>query len=170
MKNTRAGTVWMGLGLIAAGIAVAAAMLVGWDKMWPIFPVIGGLALLVGYLLGGAQDGGLAFLGTAALLIGLFFFGFTLGVWDWGDMSRLWPIFPVIGGVALLVLFLVDRRARRDLGLLGVALAAIVAGIVGLLYTWGYVSGDILKYWPVLLILIGVLGLLGAFIPRSSKL
>lgn len=160
MQRDRVGVVWAGLSLIGLGVAFLVASWVGWDKAWPIFPLFGGLTFLVGYFVGGRRDEGFVFLGTAAFLLGLFFFGFTLGYWEWGEMSVLWPVFPLIGGVALVALFLADRK--HDAGLLAIGLVALVVGGAGLAYTHGRIGTDIVQYWPILLVLAGVVGLIGA--------
>jgi hypothetical protein len=162
IMRDRIGAVWAGLGLVGLGVAFLLAQAFGWGRIWPIFPLIGGLAFLGSYVATGFTDGGLAFIGTAATLIGLFFFGFTLGVWEWANMARLWPAFPIIGGVAFVVLFLADRA--HDLGVLGLGLSAIVVGGAGLAILYGYAGRNLVQWWPVLLILIGAISLLGAVV------
>ncbi len=168
MTRDRLTVVWTGLGLIGFGVAFLVAQLTGWDQVWPIFPILGGLAFFIGYAASGFRDGGLVFVGTGAILVGLFFFGFTLGRWEWEEMSRLWPVFPLIGGVAFLALFLAERTAR-DVGVLGVSLAALIVGGVGLAYTHGKVTGDIVKLWPLLLILVGLTALVNALFQRGRR-
>lgn len=163
MQRDRAGAVGAGLGLIGLGMALILAQWIGWEKLWPIFPILAGLAFLTGYVASGFKDAGLAFVGTAAILVGLFFFGFSLGYWEWAQMAQLWPVFPMIGGVAFLVLFLAEGRAR-DAGVLGVGCAAIVVGVVGLALAFGLVGDQILRYWPLLLVFVGVISLLGALL------
>lgn len=135
------------------------------DKLWPGFVVLGGLAFLLQFLVGGKRDPGLVFVGTAATLIGLFFFLFTLkvelpfefenlrGPIDWNDSEVLWPAYPLIGGVAFVMLAIFGR----DRGALGVGLVAIAVGVIAFSFTLG--SGEDLeqfaRFWPVLLILIG---------------
>ncbi|MBN1136052.1 MAG: hypothetical protein JXM73_05680 [Anaerolineae bacterium] len=165
--NSRSGTVWAGLGLIGLGIAFLAAMAFGWDRFWPVFPLLGGLAFLAAFVGSGLKDSGFVWIGVAATLVGLFFFGFTLGVWEWEEMRELWPIFPLIAGVAFIALFLAERA--RDWGTLGVGLAGIIVGIVGLAYTKGGLESDIWKYWPALIILVGVLSLLRGLFQRGRK-
>jgi hypothetical protein len=141
-------------------VAFLLANWIGWEEAWPIFPMVAGIAFFGGYLAGGLKDGGMAFVGTGLFLTGLFFFGFTLGYWAWSDMAELWPVFPLIWGFAFLVLFLASRA--RDTGALILGLVGIIVGGVGLAYTYGLVEGDIVKFWPVLLILAGIVGLIGA--------
>jgi hypothetical protein len=159
MKRRNLSTVWGGLSLIALGIAFLVAQSIGWDRIWPLFPMLGGVAFFVAYAVSEEKDPGMIFLGTGALLVGLFFFGFTLGVWEWGEMSVLWPVFPLIGGVAFLAFFFAQGWSR-DPGLLGLSLAALAVGVVGLLITHELLGRDIVKYWPLLLVLVGATGLL----------
>jgi hypothetical protein len=162
MTRDKVGALWAGLGLIGLGIAFIVAQVVGWENFWPVFPLVGGLVFFGGYIGSGFKDAGLVFVGTAAVLIGLFFFGFTFGPWEWEEMSRLWPGFPLIGGVAFIALFLAERA--RDVGALGVGLAAIIVGVVGLGYTHDYVSDDIVKLWPLLIVFVGLLILVGGLL------
>jgi hypothetical protein len=163
MQKSRRATVGLGLSLVGVGVALLLAQWVGWDRFWPIFPILGGPAFLAGYAASDPRDPGLAFLGTGALLVGLFFFGFSLGQWEWGEMARLWPIWPLIGGLTFLALFLAQGRSR-DPGLLGFSLAALAVGVVGLLVTHGLVGREVIKYWPLLLVLMGVTGLLAGLL------
>ncbi|RPI49353.1 MAG: hypothetical protein EHM56_12500 [Chloroflexi bacterium] len=167
MERDRLGTVWAGLGLIGLGIAFVVAQWIGWDRIWPLFPVLGGIGFLAWYALTGFKDEGLVFVGIMALLVGLFFFGFTLGFWEWGQMGDLWPVFPLIGGVAFLALFFAERT--RDVGTLGVGCAALIVGVVGLAFTYGLVGSDIWRFWPLLLILMGVLSLVGGLLRTSRR-
>ncbi len=160
MTRDRLGMVWAGLGLIALGFTILAVSLHGWDRLWPLFLILAGLGLFAGYIISGARDGGLAFLGTMALLGGLFLFGFTLGAWTWEEMASLWPAFLVVAGIALLVAFLAERRSR-DLGVLGLGCGAAIAGALGLGVTGGLVNSEIVKLWPLLLILVGLFSLAG---------
>jgi hypothetical protein len=160
MSRDRSSSIVWGLVLIGVGIVLGLAMWIGWDKLWPVFPLMAGLGFLVGYVLSSFKEEGFVFIGTLAALLGLFFFGFTLGVWEWGDMSKLWPAFPLILGVAFLALFLADRK--HDAGALGVGCAGVIVGIVGLAILYGYLGSEIVKLWPLLIILVGLIGLIGA--------
>lgn len=168
MSRDGLGAAWVGLGLIGLGIAFLLAQWIGWDRIWPILPLFGGLAFFGAYIGGGRKDGGLAFVGTAAILVGFFFFGFTLGFLAWEQMAQLWPVFVLIVGISFLVLFLAEGRGR-DLGVLSIGCVAAIVGIAGLAITLGFVAGDIVKYWPLLVILAGVVGLLGALFRGSRR-
>jgi len=160
MTKQQQNALWTGLGLIGLGVAFLLAQLIGWDRIWPLFPLLGGLAFLAGYVASGFRESGFVFVGILASLIGLFFFGFSLGFWEWGDMSNLWPVFPLIAGLAFVALFVAERP--RDAGTLGVGCAASIVGVVGLAVTYGYLGTNIWKLWPLLLVLAGIIGLAGA--------
>jgi hypothetical protein len=142
--------------------------------LWPGLLVLGGLAFWLQFLLGGAHDPGLVFVGTAALLLGAFFFLITLNVrvpfenarlgarFDWGDNEYLWPVYPLVGGIAFILLGLLDR----DWGAFGLGVVAAVVGAVSLPFTLGILEDTekLAQYWPLLLVLIGVLVLLRAVI------
>jgi hypothetical protein len=160
MSRDRSGILIASVVLICLGVVWALALWIGWDRVWPIFPLLGGLGFLVGWVGSGFKEDGLVFVGTAAVLLGIFFFGFSLGFWEWGEMSKLWPVFPGIGGLAFIALFLADPR--HDPGSLVVGVVALVVGVVGLLVSFGYLGSDVWRFWPVLLILGGLIGLVGA--------
>jgi hypothetical protein len=161
VRRDRLGTAVIGLGLVALGVVFLLAQWIGWSRIWPVFPVLGGLAFFGAYVSTGLRDGGFAFVGTLAVLVGLFFFGFSSGIWEWEEMSRLWPVFPFIGGVAFTVLFVAERRSR-DVGTLGIGCAALIVGVVGLALTYGIVGRGIVRLWPLLLVLAGLFGLVSA--------
>ena len=145
-------------------------------QLWPAFPALLGLALFVQYFAGGMRDPGLVTGGTIFLLTGLFFFAFTLrlnvapfGPISWGDMTELWPAFPTIVGVALLLQWLAG--GLRDHGLLIPVAILLIVGLGGFAFTLrGFPTFQILAdYWPVLLIAIGVIVLARSFFqPRST--
>ena len=129
-----------------------------WEAMgtyWPVLIILGGLAFLVAYLFG-REDPGLLIPGVGGLLIGFFFLAFTTGTLSWEDMGVLWPLFPLLGGVAFVVAYLVG--GRQDKGVLWVGLAAVAIGVLGLAITIGSLSLPWLSnFWPILLIVIGLL-------------
>jgi hypothetical protein len=99
-------------------------------------------------------------------MIGGFLGLFAWGILEWHDMARWWPGFPLIGGLAFVVLWAAGRF--RDWGVLVPALIGIVVGVVGFLFTFGAVGESVLKFWPVLIILAGVISLLGALFRRRE--
>jgi hypothetical protein len=130
-----------------------------------------GLMFWLGFIFGRGHDAGLAFVGTIITLIGAFFFLFTLhvhipgfGEVQWGDQGRLWPAYPFIVGLAFIVLWIANRF--RDGGVLVPAAILIAVGLGGFSFTLANVEGlrDIIRYWPLLLIVLGVLVLARSFI------
>lgn len=168
MKSNRSGALIGGVVLVILGVLLLLARLTrwgdwgGWQNLWPVFVVGFGLLFLVSYFSGGMKDGGLAFLATGLILTGLFFFGFTLksGPWGWGQMSRLWPVFPLIWGLAFVVDFLAERRKKRDLGGLGFGLVAMAFGGIALGVTQFGLSKSVADFWPLLIVALGLFGLL----------
>jgi peptidoglycan/LPS O-acetylase OafA/YrhL len=169
MKTNRTGALVVGTILVVLGILLLVVQVAdwgdwaGWDKIWPIFPLGFGLLFLAAYFTGGLRDGGLAFSGTGFILSGAFLFGFTLTPpqWEWSEMSKLWPVFPLIWGFAFVVSFVAERRKARDWGALGFGLVAMVVGAVGLAYYYtSYIGENIIKLWPLLIVALGVFGLI----------
>ena len=166
MSNRR-GAIIPGLLLVLLGAYLLAqnlnVPLPGLDALWPVFPLIFGLAFVTQFFLGGRTDDGLIFVGVAGTLVGAFFFAFTLGRLSWGQMGTYWPIFVLIGGVAFLAQWLV-RPAQR--GMLVPAFLALIVGLVALALNLRLVNAalaeQLSKLWPVLLIL-GGLAVLGRF-------
>jgi hypothetical protein len=140
-------------------------------ELWPGIVMFVGLMFWLGFIFGSGHDAGLAFVGTIITLIGAFFFLFTLhvnvpgyGFIQWGDQGRLWPAYPTIVGLAFIVLWIANRF--RDGGVLVPAAILIAVGLAGFSFTLGDVAPfrDIVRYWPLLLIVLGVAVLARSFI------
>lgn len=130
----------------------------GLGELWPGFPFLAGVAFLVAFGIGGAEDPGLVFPGTAAVLVGVFFGLFSLGLLPWEEMVRLWPCFPLIAGAAFLFTW-VAGRARQS-GLLIPAALGLGVGAVGLALTYELFTEWLVPAidfgWPVALIVLGI--------------
>ena len=139
----------------------------GLDVLWPIIPIVFGLSFLIQYFLGGRKEDGLVFTGLAATLTGAFFLEFTSGRLAWEAMSRYWPVFVLIGGLAFAAQWLVNPAQR---GLLIPAGIALIVGLVAILFTLNLASPafveQVSKLWPLALILAG-LGLLASHFFRD---
>lgn len=144
-------------------------------QLWPGIVVLVGLMFWGGYLFSRQHDAGLAFVGTIVTLVGAFFFLFTLrinvpglGIVGWGDMGRLWPAFPLIVGIAFIVLWVAGRL--RDTGVLFPAAILLIVGLGGFAFTLGDIPNwrNLLNLWPVLLIVLG-LGVLLQSVQRPRK-
>ncbi len=88
------------------------------------------------------------------------------GPLEWSDLSYLWPVLPIIGGLALIAMALFGG----DQDALGAGLIALAVGAVALPFTLGdtQILKDIEQYWPVILIFIGG-GLLLQQLGRRSQ-
>jgi hypothetical protein len=127
-----------------------------WDNIWPLFIVLGGLAFLIGWAVAPKDNEGLAFVGTGALLVGVFLGLFVWGVLRWGEMGVWWPAFPLIGGVAFLALW--GAGKGKDAGVLVPAFLGILTGLVAFAFTSGALEPAIAaKWWPAALILLGLI-------------
>jgi hypothetical protein len=140
--------------------------------MWPIFPTIVGLSMFVGWFFAPKKPGshGIMIPAMINFLVGVFFFGFTFGIVQWSDMSVLWPVFPLIVGVAFFVAWLFSGLS--DWGMLVPCAITAGVGIVGLAFTvFGQVEAvsSLIRYWPVLLIGLGILVLIGGVVGGSRR-
>lgn len=148
-----------GLVIIAVGVWFLLSNLgidtPGMGRLWPVFPMLGGLLFVVMYASGREGDAGILIPGVAGLLIGLFFFIFTLGIVPWSAMGWLWPVFPLIGGIAFLATWFAG--GGREAGYLIPGAMATLVGVVALFFTtvgWSLVWLG--RWWPVILILVGI--------------
>lgn len=141
-----------------------------WDDLsewWPVFPMVGGVAFLTMFALARKRDPGILVPGLGGLLVGLFFLLITVGPLRWNDMGRLWPAFPLIGGLTFFGVWLAQRK---DHGLLAVSGCAVLVGVVGFLFTMRTLAAEwIADGWPILLILIGLVFVARSFVGRSKE-
>lgn len=169
-KSDRVGAIIGGIILLALGVwfllQALGLDLPGLGQLWPIFPTLGGLAFIATYILGEDEEAGLLVPGVAGLLIGIFFFFITLGPLGWEDLAVWWPIFPLLGGVAFTITWLADRG---ETGLLVPGLGGILVGLVGFLAATGGLEMALLaRWWPLLIILVGILILVQNLRGRGS--
>lgn len=176
-RRNRGGTIVWALILIGLGgwflLDNLGLDLPNMAQMWPVFVLVPGLFALAGYVFGQDHDPGLAFLGTGATLLGVFFFMTTLGIGglEPGDMGRLWPIYPLIGGIAFVVLWVAS--GFRDWGALIPGSIAILVGLLGL---GAVMVGEqtrffdlLFKGWPIILIAVGLGILVGYFVNEQRQ-
>ncbi|HVS12521.1 MAG TPA: DUF5668 domain-containing protein [Thermoanaerobaculia bacterium] len=149
-----------GLGLMAVGVWFVVDTfllpLPGPDRLWPFAPMLFGVAMIGSYVLGGLRDPARVFPGMAALLVGAFFLLVTLGPLDWDQMDALWPVFPLLGGVAFFWTWL--AHFGRHNGLLVPAALGISTGVIGLFFTLTPLGPAMVTVaWPLILIGVGAL-------------
>ena len=160
--------VW-GIILIALGVGFLVwqwrpEVFAGWFS-WPWIVIGGGAVFAVASLLsrtGGMMIPALFGLGVGGILL------YQTRTGDWESWSYLWTLMPGLAGLGILIGGLYDRemRAARPAGfillLVSLGLFAVFGGFFGL-------DPDILRFWPVLLILLGVAILFRALRPGSRK-
>lgn len=172
VSSDKRGNVIGGLIVIAIGIwfflGSLGVNLPSIGRLWPIFPTLAGLAFIAAYFIESENEVGILIPGVGAFLTGIFFFFFTFGVFEWAAMGQLWPVFPLIGGIAFAAVWLAG--GRKESGLLIPAGGALAVGIIGLIFTLGGFSiALITNYWPVILIVVGLGILAQNLIGESSK-
>ena len=122
--------------------------------LWPIFPFMFGVAFLVTYFTGECKDPGLVWPGTFGALVGIFFFLFTFGAFDWDRMGDLWPVFPLIVGLAFVATWIAG--GAKENGLLVPATITLAVGVVGLGFNLGFLDARTVNVlWPIALVLLG---------------
>ncbi len=165
--NKRAG-ITAGIILILLGVLFLASEIYPqvfsfWD--WP-FIIIGlGGVFLLWALLGGV--GGLAVPGSILAGIGgiLYYQNFT---GDWESWSYIWALIPGFVGVGIILGGIIDGKFKEAISS-GVVLILISAI---LLFAFGAAFGldpRITMYWPVLLVILGVVSLVKAILSGKNK-
>jgi hypothetical protein len=107
------------------------------------------------------RRGGIVVGGTIPLLVGAFFFATTTGLLSWSDQGSLWPIYPLVVGVAFFAAFFASNHHPGYLvpGAI-LVLVGLVFGAITLTNTpYSYIG----KIWPIFLIIGGLLVLI---VPR----
>ncbi len=167
----RRGTVLLALVLILLGtyalLPELGLTVPSIDRLWPVLPFGGGIALLWNYLRKGRRDHGDVFWGTGLTLMGLFLFLVTLGEQDYSVLHIWWPVFVAIAGISFLALWLAD--GAKDRGVLFLAIVGLAFGgtalAINLQLLGPNTAHELSHLWPALLILAGLIlllrGLLG---------
>lgn len=131
---------------------------------WPFFVVGTGILLLLLGLISGVP--GLVVPATIVGGIGGILY-WQNAANNFGSWSYMWTLIPGFVGVGTILLGLLSRSSRRGIsgGLKLIITSAILFGIFASFF--GELSIGLQKYWPVLLILYGVI-LLVRMIPRRA--
>jgi hypothetical protein len=157
--ESKKGHLGGGVFLIVVGILFLVGNIsrAGMEVIWPAFILAVGLAFLVRYFLDRKNTGSLM---PAAILIviGLLFLYCT--VFGWWHMEDLWPLFIMAPGVGFVAMYF---GGQKDNGLLIPATILIALGMIFL-----FVNSGLRNFWPVLLILAGILIITFQFIPDKK--
>jgi len=132
---------------------------------WPFFIIgIGGFFLLWAIFSG---TGGLAVPGSILAGIGgIFYYQSLTG--DWESWSFIWALIPAFVGVGIIIGGIIDRNYKEAFS--GGLTLLLISGI--LFFAFGSAFGlqpDITKYWPVLLIVLGLIALARALFSGKRR-
>ena len=132
---------------------------------WPFFIIgLGGLFLLWAIFSG---TGGLAVPGSILAGIGgIFYYQSLTG--DWESWSFIWALIPAFVGVGIIIGGIIDQNYKEAFS--GGLILLLISGI--LFFAFGSAFGlqpEITKYWPVLLIVLGLIALARALFSSKRK-
>jgi hypothetical protein len=148
--------------LIVLGLVFLAAtqgfFSLDWGTIWPLFPMLAGAAGLAQAFLVEDRNrpAGLVLGGMIPLLVGAFFFATTMGLISWSDQGTLWPVYPLIVGVAFFAAYFVSGREQPAYLVPGAILSLVALVFLGIMLT-GSSYSLIGRFWPLFLIIAGVL-------------
>lgn len=151
-QGNKSNLVW-GVMLILIGIFLLAAQFgyICWDNLWPFILIIGGGLFLFGFL-ANRNNYGLLMPGTILTIVGLLFLYTNAGRWD--ALEYLWPTFILAPGVGFILMYLFAPKGN------GLWIPAVILVFIALIF---YVQfWDIFRFWPVILIVIGLYILISA--------
>ena len=154
-------TAAFGLVLIVIGamllLGALGVQLPSMQTLWPLIVIAFSLFVLYSAVRDKPIKPDSVWFGTMGTLVGFLFAYITLGPGAWGDLRTLWPLFPLIAGVAWLVAYASDPR---QIAHLVAALIAGAVGVVALLINTGwlepYIGRQLLEYWPLILVALGL--------------
>jgi hypothetical protein len=132
---------------------------------WPFFIIgLGGFFLLWAIFSG---TGGLAVPGSILAGIGgIFYYQSLTG--DWESWSFIWALIPAFVGVGIIIGGIIDQNYKEAFS--GGLILLLISGI--LFFAFGSAFGlqpEITKYWPVLLIVLGLIALARALFSSKRK-
>lgn len=171
-RNYRNGSMIVGVLLIVLGVVFFAvtqgAFGISWENMWPLFPALFGLVVLALAFTAHSPTSRALLVagGTIPFLIGLFFFATTTGVLSWEDQGILWPVYPLIVGVACIAAYFASDREQPWYLWPGGICALVGAAFLTITLT-GTPYSYFDKIWPLFLILAGVLLMV---VPRARHI
>ena len=146
-QKSTAPNYFLGIFLILLGVLILLIQLdrFGWEDFWPLIIIAGGVLFILGFIFN-RENYGLLMPGTILFITGVLFFYMTQSRWHY--MENLWPTFVLAPGIGFFLMFLFGPKGNHLWipGLILVSLALIF-------YAEFWYS---FKFWPVLLIIIGI--------------
>jgi hypothetical protein len=141
------------------------------NVIWPWLLVAVGAIIWVRYIVVSPRSADDVFWGTGTILAGAFLLAWQNNIIlsDVRGWDKLWPIIPLIMGIAGLVQWIFDIR---NWGTLIFALMFGTVGVAGLGYTLGSIdfmtAWSFGRFWPILLIIAGV-GIMIQAVSRRNR-
>jgi len=150
----------LGLFLILLGALILLIQFgqLNWENFWPFLILTIGVLFMLGFLVD-RKKFGLLMPGTILLIIGSLFV--SLNYSEWRYMEHLWPTFILAPGIGFFLMY-VFGPANNRLWIPGSIL--IVLAMIFYAQVWQF-----FRYWPVLLILLGIYLLLNPMKDRVRK-
>jgi len=142
-----------GLLLILLGLFFLGAQLgyICWENLWPLILIIGGALFFLGFFLN-PKHYGLLMPGSVLTIVGLLFLYTNSG--RWYAMEYLWPIVILAPGIGFVLMYLFGPKRN------GFWIPAVILVTMALIFFVRFWC--VLRYWPVILILIGFYILINA--------
>ncbi len=142
-----------GLLLILLGVFLLSAQFgyICWENLWPFFLIVGGILFFLGFLLN-RRNFGLLMPGSVLTVIGLLFLYTNAG--RWYEMEHLWPTFVLAPGIGFILMYLSGPKGN------GLWIPAIILCTIALVFYARF--WFIFRYWPVILIAVGLYILINA--------
>ncbi|TFH00910.1 MAG: hypothetical protein E4H13_06240 [Calditrichales bacterium] len=152
----------VGVGLIILGILFMSEnfgyLSFDFENVWPVFVLLGGIGFWIGFFQDRKNVGLLMPANILIIYGGMFLYCSLTG---WEVMGTLWPLFLIGPGIGFFMMYLMGEREK---GLL--IPAGILAGI-GLLFFLSH--GGVMRYWPVILIGIGIYLVIKHYLKKQSS-
>jgi len=171
--SPRRGALVVGLGLVFLGGAALLVQAGGIDVGWPAWIILPGVALILGSIVvGGAGGSGMAAVGGILTMVGV-----VLAIQETYDLYQTWAyawalVAPGGVGLGLTIYGLATRRWDDFRGGLGALAVGLVLFLVGFLFFEGVLDLSDGRFQdltevavPLLLVGIGIVVLVGAFVP-----
>lgn len=158
-----AGTILILLGITFLANELFPEFFGFWD--WPLAIISLGLVFLLWAIFSGA--GGLAIPGAILVGIGGIFYYQNLNN-AWESWAFVWTLIPAFVGLGILLSSFINRRFKH--GITGGLTLILISAI--LFFAFGSAFGlrpEITKYWPVLLVVLGLISLTRALLTGQKK-
>ena len=168
----------IGVVLIALGVLFLIGQFLRveiWSALWPFFIILFGAAFFVGMFASGRKAGGLAIPGSMFVILGLILLAENL-FGNWISMAYAWALFAPMGvGVGMVIYSGYSRkpelkRPGYTLIAIGLALFVCFGAFFELVLSLGAFTRTANVVWPVILIALGVLMIVGRLFNWSRLL